>query len=73
MQATDYFPQTIVESGRSYVKALGNGEHLLFNRDAAVYSWEVWGESRNRAGYALVHQGTDLEFCRAYEHRREVW
>lgn len=48
--------------GYSYVKSLGNGEHLLKNEDGKL---EVWFNNKGHANYGLIWNNTHLEFARS--------
>ena len=49
------------KSGYTYLKFLGNGEHLLKNEDGIM---EVWFNNKNHASYGLTYKNTYLEFAR---------
>ncbi len=53
--------ETLKEAGFKYVRSLGNGQHVLYDEDNGTQ--EVWGNSKNFAGYALIYKNTHLEFC----------
>jgi len=57
--------ETLKEAGYKYIESLGNGEHLLLSPED--YS-EVWCNSKDFAGYALIFKNTHLEYCRQYNH-----
>ena len=64
-----YSYETMKQGGYKYIKNLGGGEHLLLDLSQAEdypYRLEVWGCSKNHAGYALRYKNTHLEFCRSY-------
>jgi hypothetical protein len=53
--------QTFKQAGYTYIKYLGDGEHLLCNSDGGT---EIFGSNKNHAGWALIYKNTHLEFCR---------
>ena len=60
--------ETFAEAGYTYVKNLGDGEHLLRNADGVR---EVFIVSKNHAGWGLKYKNTHLEFVRSL-HADEV-
>lgn len=48
--------------GYSYVKYLGDGEHLLRNVDGEL---EIWFSNYHHASYGLIYKNTHLEFARS--------
>ena len=51
------------KEGYSYIKYLGDGEHLL--RDDKIDSLEVWFSNKHHASYGLYYKNTHLEFARS--------
>ena len=47
--------------GYSYIKYLGDGEHLL--KDDKTGNLEVWFSNKNHASYGLIYKNTHLEFA----------
>ncbi len=56
--------ETLKEAGYTYVKNLGDGEHLLKNSEGGL---EIFAVSKNFAGWRLKFKNTHLEFCRSIE------
>ena len=54
--------ETFKRAGYSYIKYLGDGDHLLKNSDGQN---EVFHSNKNNAGWGLVFKNTHLEFCRS--------
>lgn len=54
--------QTLKAAGYTYIKYLGDGEHLLKNEEGAN---EVWFTNKNHASFGLRHKNTHLEFARS--------
>jgi hypothetical protein len=54
--------ETFKQAGYSYVKYLGDGDHLLKNSDGQN---EVFHSNKNHSGWGLVFKNTHLEFCRS--------
>jgi hypothetical protein len=50
----------MAKEGYTYLKYLGNKEHLLQNIDG---NCEVWFANKNHASYGLVYKNTHLEFA----------
>ena len=55
--------ETLAQAGLRHVRTLGNGEHLL--EDKQTGQREVWFCNRNYAGYGLIYGNTHLEFVRS--------
>lgn len=59
--------ESLKNAGYTYIRYLGNGEHLLeYIRGAKPYQFEVWFSNKNHASYGLVYKNTHLEFARSY-------
>jgi hypothetical protein len=54
--------ETFKEAGYTYVRYLGNGEHLL--RWSENNFLEIWFSNKNHASYGLKYKNTHLEFVR---------
>lgn len=54
--------ETLKQAGYTYVRALGDGEHLLRDEDG---KFEVWFVNDGHASYGLRWNGHDLEFARS--------
>lgn len=54
--------ETLKKAGYTYVRPLGDGEHLLRDSDG---KYEVWFANRGHASYGLKWNNTDLEFARS--------
>lgn len=57
--------QTLKQANYSYVKYLGNGEHLL--KDNETGNLEVYFANKNHASWGLIYKNTHLEFLRSYQ------
>ena len=53
--------KTLKEEGYTYLKYLGDGEHLLLSPEGEK---EVFASNKNHASWGLKYKNTDLEFCR---------
>jgi hypothetical protein len=55
--------ETLKEADYTYIKSLGNGEHILSrNEDNKL---EIWANNKNHASYGIIFKNTHLEFCRS--------
>jgi len=54
--------ETLAQANYEYVKPLGNGEHLLRNKNLCKF--EIWFNNKNHASYGLIYKNTHLEFTR---------
>lgn len=54
--------ETLEQAGYTYVRPLGDGEHLLRDEDG---KFEVWFVNDGHASYGLRWNGHDLEFARS--------
>jgi hypothetical protein len=54
--------ETFKQAGYTYIKYLGDGEHLLRNSDGIN---EVFASNKNHASWGLKYKNTHLEFCRS--------
>ena len=54
--------ETLKQAGYTYIKYLGNGEHLLRNEDKIS---EIWFANKNHASYGIIYKNTHLEFARS--------
>lgn len=52
--------ETFKQAGYTYVKNLGNGEHLLRNSDGGL---ELFFVNKNHASWGLKYKNTHLEFA----------
>jgi len=57
--------QNFKEAGYSYVKYLGDGQHLLKNENGDN---EVFIFNKNHASWGLKYKGTHLEFCNSLKN-----
>ncbi len=51
--------QTLKQAGYTYVKYLGNRQHVLKDEDGKL---EIWFSNKNHASYGLKYKNTHLEF-----------
>jgi hypothetical protein len=54
--------ETFKQAGYSYVKFLGDGDHLLKNEFGNL---ELFATNKNHASWGLVYKNTHLEFVRS--------
>ncbi len=52
---------SIKGEGYSYIKYLGEGQHLLEDINGNI---EMWFSNKNHASYGLIYKNTHLEFAR---------
>jgi len=55
--------ETLKKAGYEHVRSVGNGEHLLRDREGGKL--ELWFCRKNHASYGLVYKNTHLEFARS--------
>lgn len=53
--------QTMKEANYSYVKTIGDGQHIL--KDNTTGDLEIFSSTKNFAGWAIIYKNTHLEFC----------
>ena len=56
--------ESMTAAGYTYVRPLGEGEHLLKDDDGKL---EVWFSNKGHASYGIKWKNTDLEFARSYK------
>jgi hypothetical protein len=54
--------ETFKRAQYTYVKYLGNKEHLLKNERGEN---EIFASNKNFSGWGLIYKNTHLEFCRS--------
>jgi hypothetical protein len=54
--------ETLKQAGYTYIKYLGDGEHLLRNSDGVN---EIFASNKSHASWGLKYKNTHLEFCRS--------
>lgn len=52
--------KTFKEEGYTYLKNLGDGQHLLQTSEGTK---EVFAANKNHASWGLIYKNTHLEFC----------
>lgn len=57
--------QTLKQANYTYVRYLGNREHLL--KDNSTNNLEVFFTNKNHASWGLKYKNTDLEFARSFK------
>jgi hypothetical protein len=57
--------ETLKQAHYTYVKYLGNGEHLLRTEEGTN---EIWFANKKHASYGLIYKNTHLEFARSLYH-----
>ena len=55
--------ETFKQAKYTYVKYLGNKEHLLRNENQIP---EIWFANKNHASYGLIYKNTHLEYACHY-------
>jgi len=56
--------ETLKQTGYIHFKTLGNGEHLLCNKNTGES--EIWFCNKDHASYGIIYKNTHLEFVRSY-------
>lgn len=60
--------ETLKQAGYVYIRKYGDNLHILENIKASKpYQFELWANSKNYSGYALIYKNTHLEFCSFYK------